>query len=84
MRHGLVTAVLYSVGERGGGKMKKEQSSRTSVVLDPTLRENLKCLAQKSGLAQGEIIRNALRYYLREKEGLEPDKLPKLTMEISY
>ncbi len=64
--------------------MAKEHNSRTSVVLDPTLRENLKCLAQKYGMAQGEIIRDALRYYLREKEGLEPDKFPKLTMEISY
>lgn len=61
-----------------------DRANRTSVVLGVTLRENLKCLAQKHGTPQGHIIREALRYYLKEKEGLDPDRIPKLRMEISY
>ena len=60
------------------------QISRTSVILDTPLKQNLKCLAKKDGRTQGEIIRDALRFYLQEKKGLEPDRFPKLTVEISY
>lgn len=62
----------------------RDEVSRTSVVLNYQLKENLRCLAQKNGQPQGQIIREALRYYLTEKEGLDPDRLPRLTMQISY
>ena len=61
----------------------KKQAARTSVILDPPLLENLRCLAQKTRQAQGEIIREALRYYLKQ-QGLEPDRIPTLVMEINY
>ena len=70
-------------GAKTAGQKGKQQTTRTSVVLDPPLLENLKCLAQKSRKPQGQIIRDALRDYL-EKQGLKPDRFPKLKMEISY
>ncbi len=72
------------MGSRVLPQESQRQGMRTSVVLDPPLRENLKCVAQRNGQPQGQIIREALRYYLKEKQGLEPDKFPKLKMEISY
>lgn len=66
---------------KSAGKAAKE---RTSVALEPPLRENLKCLSQKTGQPQGAIIREALRFYFKEKQGLQPDKFPKLEAVISY
>ncbi len=74
------------MGKRRAASTDTERTevSRTSVVLDPPLKENLRCLAQRNGQPQGQIIRDALRYYLTEKEKLDPDKFPRLTMQISY
>ena len=54
---------------------------RTTIIIPSSLKRNVEALARIRKLSQGEIIERALRAYL-ESEGLNPDRIPVLT--VSY
>ena len=56
---------------------------RFSIALDPVLDAYLEGLSRRDNVSQSEILRRAFRYYLIEKEHLDPDKPPKIVVKIS-
>jgi hypothetical protein len=58
------------------------KTTRTTLVLPETLDQNLELCAVKFGMPKGEIIKEALSNFLKEK-GLQPDRRPK-KVSIEY
>ena len=49
---------------------------RTTLILPENLAKNLKFYSANNGVKEGEIIKEALRDFLKKK-GYQPDKAPK-------
>lgn len=56
---------------------------RTTVLLPNSYLENLKLLKERDGMSMADMMRQALRVYLKEK-GLDPEKIPVVTFTHRY
>ena len=76
--------VLYCFPE--GNSMPKKlaiRMARTTVFLDEVLMQYLKGFSKMENRGQGEIIRDAVRAYIKEK-GFNPDIPPKIKITMTH
>ena len=71
------------VAEKKGKSGEKGKYHRTTIFLDPVSRAYLEGLSRRDSMSQGEILRQAFRYYLEKKEHMDPDRPPNVAVTIT-